>query len=594
MAGHLLEGGWRGRGASGCGRARTGSGLGAVGAEVRAATLGAQQRGVGRSAPASSRSAAVGGVVGIGQVGEQSRRAVGGIALDADVAVEAAPSAARSMAGRGACARTRGDARHRAAGLVCQRGGAVGGVAAAPPRRRARRRPGIRAASWRPGGWRPARRCRRLRRRRTGRARRCGPRCRCGCRPCSSARPARPAGGRAPGRGPNSLSVAASVLEAGVDAVGIEVAQREVDAAAALAAGGASARATTSRGSSGSTMALVVGVDQAARPRRAALRTASSAGPPGRLRAVGWNWTNSRSASAGAGAARPAPGRCRGSRARWSCGPTARRSRRWPGRRRGRGIERAVLASTRTPTTRRRLREQRRHRRVLEQADARVAPRRAPAGRWSGPGRWRRRRRAGCAAARGRLPGPRSSAKRHAGVAQAGSTERRPSRVSTSTARRRSGRRRRPACRRCAAPARRRRRRRPRRRPGRAGSSRPAAAPAVSTATRAPRSAARSAADSPAAPEPTTIRSNRDVTHGIRQCRDGCGGARRRVPAQLARTGAGHGPDEAIQLAGAADLASARRAGRRAPACRWRTGPKTPFLKLLVFRRTSEGSRIAA
>src|SRR5262249_10312718 len=77
------------------------------------------------------------------------------------------------------------------------------------------------------------------------------------------------------------------------------------------------------------------------------------------------------------------------------------------------------------------------------------------------------------------------------------------------------------------------------------------------------RSAARRAADRPAAPEPTTSRSNAsdigDSAEGkVFRRIDGRHGAQARgVPAQLAGAGTGDGSDEAVQLARSADFADA-------------------------------------
>ena len=63
-------------------------------------------------------------------------------------------------------------------------------------RRSAARRPAPPAASWRPAGWRRARRCRPPRRRRTGPGSRCVRAGRCGRRRWRSGRPGRPGSGR--------------------------------------------------------------------------------------------------------------------------------------------------------------------------------------------------------------------------------------------------------------------------------------------------------------------------------------------------------------------------------------------------------------
>ena len=194
--------------------------------------------------------------------GQGRRAAARGVAVALDASrVEALPHE-RALRASGVRRALRPDPSSRWVGSgVVSTSRARRGVGRAPPRPRARRRPGTRAASWTPGDWRPGRRCRRPRRGVQARARRCAPRCRCGCRPCSSARRAPPAADRAPGRG-RSAQTLGDGAEVRVDVGGVEVAQAR-GRRAGRRSSRCSARATTSRGSSGSTTSRLVGVDEA-------------------------------------------------------------------------------------------------------------------------------------------------------------------------------------------------------------------------------------------------------------------------------------------------------------------------------------------
>ncbi len=80
------------------------------------------------------------------------------------------------------------------------------GLCRAPPEPRGRRRRSIRSASWRPGGWRRAVRCRSTRRRRRAPAATLAREGRWPPRPSCSERPGRPARARARGRSPRLRS----------------------------------------------------------------------------------------------------------------------------------------------------------------------------------------------------------------------------------------------------------------------------------------------------------------------------------------------------------------------------------------------------
>ena len=284
---------------------QVGSVFGAVGAEVRAAAFASQQGGAGdqRGEQQVGRCCSPSGS---GRLGDAEREAVAASRSTPTSRSRRAPS---DGSGRWlpACAGGPADVERRQRASVCQ----VAAASAASLERGFRgaraehqafeqrvRRQAIGALDAAAGDFARGVQARR---------RRCGPRCRCGCRPCSSARPARPAGGRAPGPGRSSRSCGRQAAEAGVDVVRVEVAQRQVDAAAALQVRGA-ARGRRRRAAAADRRRRGRRRRPGGRPRRAGLRTAGRrADRPGAGRSGGTGRTRGRPGVAPACQARTRP-----------------------------------------------------------------------------------------------------------------------------------------------------------------------------------------------------------------------------------------------------------------------------------------------